>query len=206
MRVRNLHTGSPVNSCGTGSGEAEDYTLNIVAAPNCFPPYGLFITPVDAATAELRWSPPVLGGTPAGYEYVLSTSATAPTGNGTPVTSFFVGDAAYNAAQSVYLFVRSNCGDGDYSEWVSTAILGTDAPGLASNNIIVYKEGSSINITSGSVLMTGITIYDTRGRKLYSQADINTAKTAVTGLQIQQQVVIVEVATAKGKVSKRIVF
>jgi hypothetical protein len=54
--------------------------------------------------------------------------------------------------------------------------------------------------------MTGVTIYDIRGSKLYSQSDINAADTTITNLQIQQQVIIVEVATTKGKVSKRIVF
>jgi len=207
MRIRNAHFGAPVPACGEqGSGEAEDYTLEVVPAPSCFPPYNLSITPTDPGYANLNWSVPSLGGAPSGYEYVLSTSSTPPTGNGTPSASFFVGDVEYNPLQSVYLFVRSSCGGGDYSTWVSTQILGTDSPDFLANSIVVYKEGSAINITSGNTLMKGVTIYDTRGRKLYSQADINNTEVALTGLQIQQQVVIVEVDTPKGKVSKRIVF
>jgi hypothetical protein len=54
--------------------------------------------------------------------------------------------------------------------------------------------------------MTGVTIYDIRGSKLYSQGDINNNEVAISGLQIQQQVVIVEVKTVNGIVRKRIVF
>ncbi|KGO87035.1 hypothetical protein Q765_07420 [Flavobacterium rivuli WB 3.3-2 = DSM 21788] len=207
VRIRNARFGAPVPACGEqGSGEAEDYTLQVVAAPSCFPPYNLSITPTDPGYANLNWSVPSLGGIPTGYEYVLSTSSTPPTGNGTPSPTFFVGDVAYDTTQSAYLFVRSNCGGGDYSTWATVPLLGTDSPDFLANSVIVYKEGSAINITSGSTLIKGVTIYDTRGRKLYSQADINNTEVALTGLQIQQQVVIVEINTTRGKVSKRIVF
>ncbi|KGO84614.1 hypothetical protein Q765_20670 [Flavobacterium rivuli WB 3.3-2 = DSM 21788] len=206
MRIRNLYTGSPVNSCGLGLGEAEDYIINIVATPSCLPPFNPSVTPTDAGYANLNWNAPQLGGAPTGYEYVFSTSSTPPTGSGTPSASFFVGDAPYDPAQSVYLFVRSVCGDGDYSTWATMNILGANTPQLLSNSIIVYKETGGITITSANTVITGVTIYDTRGRKLYSQSDINNSKTEITGLQVQQQVLIVEVTTTAGKVSKRIVY
>ena len=209
MRIRNLFVGSPVNPCGPGLGEAEDYILNVVAAPACLTPYNLSINPTDTGYANLNWSAPQIGGAPTGYEYIFSpvASAPAPGANATFTPSFFVGDAEYDPAQPVYLFVRSVCGDGDFSSWTApTSILGIDAAQLLSNSIIVYKENSSINITSGTALLSGITIYDTRARKLYSQTEINSAAATVTGLQLQQQVLIIEVATIKGKVSKRIVY
>jgi len=208
MRIRNARFTAPVMPCGEIDGEAEDFTLNIVPAPSCFPPFNPGITPTDTGYANLNWSIPQLGGVPTGYEYVFGPSATAPAEgvSGTPSTSFFVGDAEYDPTQSVYLFVRTNCGGGDFSTWATTQILGTNSPDFLANSITVYKEGNAINITSGTTLMKGVTIYDTRGRKLYSQTDINNTETAITGLQIQQQVVIVEVNTVNGKVSKRIVF
>jgi hypothetical protein len=206
MRIRNAHFGSPVPSCGEqGSGEAEDYTLVVEATPSCLPPFGLSITPTDAGFANLNWSPSLLGGTPVGYEYAFGTSSTAPAGNGTPSTSFFVGDAEYNPAVSVYLFVRSVCGNGDYSEWATTSILDVVSPELLSNSVIVYKDGNTINITSGTTQLTGVTIYDTRGRKLYNQS-VNGNNAVINDLQIQQQVIILEIKTAKGTVSKRIIF
>ena len=206
MRIRNSHIGSPVPACGDAAGEAEDYILNIVVPPSCFPPYNLNITPQGAGFATINWSTPVLGNPVSGYEYVFSTTPTTPTGAGIPSSTFFVENIEYDPAQSVYLFVRSTCGDGQYSAWATFSLLGTDSPEFLSNNVIVYKEANSINITTGNALMTGVTIYDVRGSKLYSQTDINNTETAITNLQIQQQVVIIEVTTTKGKVSKRIVF
>ncbi|AWH84657.1 hypothetical protein HYN59_05770 [Flavobacterium album] len=84
--------------------------------------------------------------------------------------------------------------------------LGTDIPAVDANSIIVYKQGSSINISSGTTDMTGVTIYDLRGRMLYSQDGINASETVISGLQAQEQMLIVEVTTLKGKVSKKIIF
>lgn len=207
IRIRNANTGGSILSCGDqGYGETEDYTLTVIATPTCFPPYGLAIEPVDATTANLRWSPPELGSQPQGYEYVLSTTPTVPTGSGTPTTSIFIDSAPYNPAVSTYLFVRSTCGDGEYSEWINTEILDSETPQLLEKSVMVFKEGNAINVTSGTALIKGLTIYDVRGSKLYTQANINNNTVAITGLQIQQQVVIVEIVTSKGKVSKRIVF
>jgi len=207
MRIRTALNESPVPACGEiGEGEAEDYTLIVGPTPTCFPPFGPSIAPLDETTVNLSWGTPFLGGVPQGYEYVLSSSPDAPTGSGTPTTALFLEGVPYNPADNAYLFVRSFCGGSDYSAWATTAILGTNNPEVAGNNVKVYKEGSTINITSGNTLMTGVTIYDIRGSKLYTQSNINATDASITGLQIQQQVVIVEVITAKGKVSKRIVF
>jgi hypothetical protein len=208
MRIRNAHFGSPVPVCGEGSGEAEDYTLNIVEAPTCFPPYQPMINPTDSGFANLSWAPPILGNPAAGYEYILAYSSTPPAESvsGTPSASFFVENVEYDSTRSAYLFVRSVCGGNDFSAWTSYALLGIESAQLAANKVIVYKDGGAINITSGNALMKGVSIYDIRGRKLYDQADINNSETAITGLQIQQQVIIVEVRTEKGIVRKKIVF
>jgi len=83
--------------------------------------------------------------------------------------------------------------------------LGNDNPELTANNVVVFKHGNNINV-SGSAQITGVTVYDVRGRKLYSQDNINAKQTIVNGLTVQQQVLIIEVSTAKGKVSKKIIF
>ena len=88
----------------------------------------------------------------------------------------------------------------------STSALGTDNPELTANNVMVYKEGTAINISTGTATMTGVSVYDIRGRKLYGKDAINSTKTTITDLQAQQQVLIVEISTDKGIVSKKIVF
>ncbi|MEL1243786.1 GEVED domain-containing protein [Flavobacterium sp. DGU11] len=84
--------------------------------------------------------------------------------------------------------------------------LSTDNPVLDSNSVIVYKEGNSININSGTADMTGVSVYDTRGRLLYSGKDINATTTVINGLQAEKQVLIINIATTKGDVSKKIIF
>ena len=88
----------------------------------------------------------------------------------------------------------------------ATSALGTDTPELAINNVVVYKENGVININSGTAKITDVTVYDVRGRKLYNKAGINATQAAITGLQVQQEVLIVEINTVKGKVSKKIIF
>lgn len=84
--------------------------------------------------------------------------------------------------------------------------LGTDNPALTANNVIIFKEGNDININTGTANMNDVTVYDVRGRKIFSKSNINATQTTITGLTVQQQVLIVEVITSKGKVSKKIVF
>jgi len=206
MRIRNAAAEMPAPVCEPAQGEAEDYTLVVTPTPTCFPPYALAIEPADATTANLRWSPPELGEPVSGYEYVFSTLATPPAESGEPTTSFFIEGAAFNPAVSNYLYVRSNCGDGQFSTWATAAVLDNKLPQLAKNNVIVYKEGNAVNITSGNALITDVSVYDVRGSRLYNQNNINAAKAVISGLQIQHQVVIIQIATAKGKISKKIVF
>jgi len=88
----------------------------------------------------------------------------------------------------------------------TNGVLGNNTPQLNTNTVMVYKEGSAININTGAAEMTDVTIYDIRGRKLYSNTAINATTASVTNLQAAQEVLIVEINTVKGKVSKKIIF
>lgn len=69
--------------CGNyGSGEAEDYTLNLVTSSPVPPNCAINTAPADQATGicledELSWEPDGLGGTPSGYKVYFGT-ATGP--------------------------------------------------------------------------------------------------------------------------------
>lgn len=84
--------------------------------------------------------------------------------------------------------------------------LGNENPVWNANSVIIYKEGSAIKINSGNEEITAVSVYDMRGRLLYSGSNINATETAVNGLQAEKQVLIVNVSTQKGEVSKKIVF
>jgi GEVED domain len=91
-------------------------------------------------------------------------------------------------------------------EVVYAEALGTHNPVLDANNVIVYKQGTAININAGKFEMTGVTIYDTRGRELYSKDGINATETVIDDLHSDQQVLIIQIDTVEGKVTKRIIF
>ncbi|MCW4470448.1 GEVED domain-containing protein [Flavobacterium sp. MFBS3-15] len=91
-------------------------------------------------------------------------------------------------------------------EVVYAEVLGTDNPVLDPNNVIVYKNGTSININTGVLNMEGVAIYDTRGRMLYSKDGINATETVIENLHSDQQVLIIQINTDKGRVTKRIIF
>ena len=88
----------------------------------------------------------------------------------------------------------------------TTDALGTQTPLFNANNVIVFKEGSSLNINAGTAQISNVTVYDIRGRKLYSQDGMKATTTTVTGLQAAQEVLIVEINTDKGVVSKKVVY
>ncbi|WP_294818890.1 T9SS sorting signal type C domain-containing protein [uncultured Flavobacterium sp.] len=84
--------------------------------------------------------------------------------------------------------------------------LGNDVPVWSANSVIVYKDGGSIRINTGVEAMTSVAVYDTRGRMLYSGDNINATEAVINGLQAEKQVLIVNIATNKGDVSKKIIF
>jgi len=133
-------------------------------------------------------------------------------------------DGVFSTSQDIYLkdnmlgFIK-NIKEGDYTfntnagtftnrfEVVyNKTTLGATNPQLTADNVIVFKQGTVINVNSSTAQITGVAVYDVRGRKLYSQDNINNIQTVVNGLAIQEQVIIVEVTTIKGKVSKKIIF
>lgn len=111
-----------------------------------------------------------------------------------------------NSLDSDYTFTSETGTFNDRFEIVyTTNALNVDVPLFNANSVIVFKDGNNININAGTINISDVTIYDINGRKLYTQNTDGTS-TSIANLQIAQQVIIVEVNTAKGKVSKRIVF
>ncbi|NDI98744.1 T9SS sorting signal type C domain-containing protein [Flavobacterium sp. LaA7.5] len=77
---------------------------------------------------------------------------------------------------------------------------------LNNNNVMVFSKDEVITVTSGNLEMADVTIYDVRGRLLFTQSGINASQLVINTLQSQQQMLIVKVTTDKGTVSKKIVF
>jgi|GEM_PF-1508566 len=127
MRIRSGTAGYPdqIYPCGdnfNGYGEAEDYTLSIVAFPPCAPLADLTSTVISSTEASISWT----ASDPApdeGYEYVTTTSLIPPvpgtTTSTTSATSVLMSELT--ADTDYYVHVRANCGSGDYSPWTATS-------------------------------------------------------------------------------------
>jgi hypothetical protein len=84
--------------------------------------------------------------------------------------------------------------------------LGTQTPGLQ-NTVMVYTKDNTLNISSGTTEMNAVTLYDLQGRRLYTQCCIASTEVAINNPGIaHHQVLIVEIDTVNGKVSRKIVY
>ena len=121
MRVATVYDDVPDPCVNDGFGEYHDYTVNIIAAPNCLAPTGVSSSMVTAYGARVSWTPSI-STVASGYEYYLSTSnvlptsATVPTGT-VPSSANYVDLASLTPASSYYVWVRSACSATDKSAW-----------------------------------------------------------------------------------------
>lgn len=104
---------------GTADGAADiDFSFDnfeIRLSPSCPQPTNVVVSSVTATGAASSWD--AMSGAASGYEYVVSTSATPPTGAGTAVTTAFVALTGLTPQTPYYLYVRANCGSGSFSVW-----------------------------------------------------------------------------------------
>lgn len=87
-----------------------------------------------------------------------------------------------------------------------TPTLGHEAPQQDEKNIIVYKKENTMMIETPGSEISGVRIFDIRGRLLYENDKVNNTSLEVS-LAAQQQMLIVQVTTAEGvKSSKKVIY
>jgi hypothetical protein len=124
-------------------GDAEDYVF--VVLPACEKPTNVIPSNISSTGANFNWN--AVSGA-AGYEYVVSTSSTAPTGSGTPLTTNSTGVGGLNSNTQYYFHVRTKCSATAYSLWVTTPFLTTINPCPYPVNIQVNAPtATSVNFT-----------------------------------------------------------
>ncbi|RYE16805.1 MAG: T9SS sorting signal type C domain-containing protein, partial [Sphingobacteriales bacterium] len=134
-------------------------------------------------------------------------------------------DGLFNTAQKIYLKdnltgTTHNLKDSDYTFtsvagtfnsrfeviYAAPPALDTKTPADIASSVIVYKNNGIINVSSPNASISTVTVFDIRGRKLFEQNDVNANATSLTGFTAEQQVLIINVTTDKGEVSKKIVY
>ncbi|MDR6406248.1 MULTISPECIES: T9SS type A sorting domain-containing protein [Chryseobacterium] len=87
--------------------------------PTCWVPQTLTVVSTATNSANITWQAPSTA--PASYDIYYSTLSTPPTSSTPPTMPNFAGTTAtlspLTAATTYYVWVRSNCGSGNFSAW-----------------------------------------------------------------------------------------
>lgn len=137
-------------------GAVDDISL---VSSSCYIPTVTAST-TSTTSGSANWTPPSSGTTPSGYEYIISTSSSTPTGSGTSTAATTANFTGLTANTTYYVFVRSNCGGSGFSSWTSTSFFtGYCASNSSGSSYYVNNfstSGGTANITNnGSGLSSG---------------------------------------------------
>lgn len=153
--------------------------------PTCFPPTSLTSASITYNSAIVSWTAPVSAPS-GGYEYYLSTSATAPLST-TSISGVNSGTVTtlngLSASTTYYIWVRSNCG-GEVSIWSSVlSFTTTAAPPTPCTPAPSSVDGQGItNVTFGSINNT--TGAETGNFGNYTNLSTNIAQTQTVFVNI----------------------
>lgn len=104
------------SSCSAGIFSGWSSAPFTTSYPPCLAPANLAVTNIGDS-ANINWS--AVSGA-AGYEIAVTTSATAPS-SGTAITGNSYRATGLQSSTQYYVHVRTNCGPGGFSPWVSKA-------------------------------------------------------------------------------------
>ena len=139
---------NPLNTVAISSGRT--YTFTPPPPPACSTPSSLVSSAVTSSSATISWA--AASPAPAsGYQYYVSTSATAPTAGTTPTGSTGAGVTTANLTgllsnTTYYFWVRSNCGASGTSFWAGSSTFTTPAP-APSNDLVCNATSISCGAT-----------------------------------------------------------
>ncbi|AWI25778.1 hypothetical protein HYN49_07615 [Flavobacterium pallidum] len=77
--------------------------------------------------------------------------------------------------------------------------LGTATPVLDSSQVVLYKDQGIVKINSGAIAMDNVKVFDIRGRLIYEKRNINASETALTDLNVDQEVLLVQITSTDGR-------
>ncbi|HQL71484.1 MAG TPA: choice-of-anchor J domain-containing protein, partial [Bacteroidales bacterium] len=160
------YTGTVYIAIHVPSGGLDGYYIyfdnfTIEDMPSCLPMTGVTVNGFTETTAQISWT--ASASNPAdGYDIYYSTSSTAPDAGTTPNLNVGAGETSVEitgltASSTYYVWVRSDCGGGDYSTWSNAVSFYTGycipAPtsqdGFGITNV-TFGQTVVVNNTTGS--------------------------------------------------------
>ncbi|MFC4816941.1 T9SS type A sorting domain-containing protein [Flavobacterium sp. GCM10023249] len=110
----------------SSTAEQGTFTLNLLS-PACIIPSGIVGNNLTHNSVDLSWN-----ATSGNYQYVLDNVATNPAGSGTDLAGEFYAASGLNVSTQYYFHLRTDCGSGSYSNWVTYSF--TTLPTPPANN------------------------------------------------------------------------
>lgn len=125
----------------------------------CFPPANVAVNGITTTSATVNWvsASPVPA---SGYDVYFASSATIPAASAVPQYTGVTGNSqvlsGLTPSSVYYVFVRSNCGNGDLSEWSLAQTFQTACAPLTSmfENFDSYGTGSIVPICWDRIITT----------------------------------------------------
>lgn len=74
------------------------------------------------------------------------------------------------------------------------------------DKVVVYNRNGNIVIDAGAAQITGVAVYDMRGRLVHSVTGINNTEAVLAGLYVQREMLLLEITTTEGRATKKIIF
>lgn len=170
FRVATSESGTITGSCNLiGTGQVQDHIITL-ALPPCYSVSSASITNITDSSATCSWSR-IAGAR--GYQYVVDTFSTDPTGAIFATTDTFVQANCLINNRNYYLHVRDSCGLGYTSSWTTFAFRTLPCTGLTGMTI------SGVSATGATVTWSGVT-----GTTGYEYAYTTTATPPTSGTRI----------------------
>lgn len=170
--VGNFYASAGQSTVGGNALEGYTQTIAIVPSSACIAPSGPTVTNITTTSAAISWN--AVGGV-AGYEYIISTNATPPS-SGTATTGTSYAATGLTAGTAYYAHVRSDCGSGNFSAWVSTGFT-TVCPAPAAPTI------TNITATTADIDWTALSGVAGYEYAITTNAAPPASGTATTGTQ-----------------------
>jgi hypothetical protein len=119
-------------NCGNGNFSTWTTVSFTTDDAPCIAPAGLTVSNITSSSANLNWT------TQAGntFQYVLDQTSTNPNAGGTVTSNNTFAATTLNSSSTYYFHVRTDCGNGNFSDWSTVSFTTASTVGLNEQEII----------------------------------------------------------------------
>ncbi|MDI1255662.1 MAG: GEVED domain-containing protein [Flavobacterium sp.] len=114
----------------------------------------------------------------------------------------------HNIKESGYTFASEAGTVTDrFSVVFQNTTLSSTNPTFDANTIIVFKTDNILNINSGNIMMSGVKVFDIRGRLIFEQTGINGNTAVLKNLMVGREVLLVQISSDDNRtVTKKVIY